>query len=393
MALHITGPQSGELSEAVESAFDSPMILQQVIKYKLDDNIFNYAGFGAQYPEIRFNMIKQYNARYEIDKLVLALMEHNPSNEKLLKFAWQHRILNPHVTKTDTSTTTSATTGSAGPDPLERMLDPVRGFTDPMAFLKRFAQITQCVCRIAVPSAAGIEYGTGLLVGDATVLTNYHVMESLITGRAGSDRKTVSFLFDYHTDVDGQTITQGVEFRLADDPQAWLVDASPYDSADQVVRSIQDNLAVNRAADHLDYALVRLADSPGTKPLGAKPSEGAARRGHIDLPADAHRRFEDDFKVDQAAIFVFQHPSRMPLRMDWQKPGILGVNNNRTRVLYDVNTQHGSSGAPCFNAKLEFIALHHAGGKDWPAASPYLYNQGIPIATIFELLTQRNIIV
>jgi V8-like Glu-specific endopeptidase len=77
--------------------------------------------------------------------------------------------------------------------------------------------------------------------------------------------------------------------------------------------------------------------------------------------------------------------------MDWDKPAILGLNANRTRVLYNVNTQAGSSGAPCFNAKLELIALHHAGGKDWPAAGNYLFNQGIPLVQISRMLrTQRD---
>lgn len=378
MALHIDGPERGQLSEAIASAFVSPMILQQVIDYKLNVNIFNFAGFGATYPEIRFNMIKEYNAQYEIDKLVIALLEHNPTNELLLEFAWRHKIIS------------QATANGAGPDPLERMLDPVRGFTDPMAFLRRFAQITQCICRIAVPSDAGVEYGTGLLVGNATVLTNYHVMQSLIENRVGADRSEVKFLFDYHTDADGQTVTSGVEHKLLDDPVEWLIDFSPFDPLDLVVRTSKDNLRVNRPLDHLDYALVRLADSPGAKPLGQRPSEGALRRGCITVPGDATQRFNNDFQVGQAAVFVFQHPSRLPLRMDWQKPGILGVNANRTRVLYDANTEHGSSGSPCFNAKLELIALHHAGGKDWPAQAAYLYNQGIPIATIYQQLMQRN---
>jgi hypothetical protein len=49
-----------------------------------------------------------------------------------------------------------------------------------------------------------------------------------------------------------------------------------------------------------------------------------------------------------------------------------------------------SSGSPCFNARLELIALHHAGGRDWPAKGDYLYNQGIPIGKIRGLLDQRG---
>src|SRR5262249_51408451 len=155
MSLHISGPESGKLSEALESAFPNPMVLQQALLVKLDDNIFNYAGFGAQYPEIRFHAIQQYNARYQIDKLVAALLEHNPTNENLLEFAWRHQILKRPA----------GANGQRGPEDssLERMLDPMRGFTDVGAFLRRLGQIVNCTCQITVPMAGGTEYGSGFL--------------------------------------------------------------------------------------------------------------------------------------------------------------------------------------------------------------------------------------
>ncbi len=36
------------------------------------------------------------------------------------------------------------------------------------------------------------------------------------------------------------------------------------------------------------------------------------------------------------------------------------------------------------------MALHHAGGKDWPAAREYLFNQGIPICTIYQALADKQ---
>src|SRR5947208_2558917 len=93
MALNISGPERGKLSAAIESAYPVPMLLQQALAAKLDDNIFKYAGLASQYPEIRFNTIQQYNARYQIDKLVAALLEDNPTNGELLTFAWRHQIL------------------------------------------------------------------------------------------------------------------------------------------------------------------------------------------------------------------------------------------------------------------------------------------------------------
>ncbi len=199
------------------------------------------------------------------------------------------------------------------------MLDPVRGYADPMQFLKRFAQITQCICRIAVPGPNGTGYGTGLLIGNSTVMTNYHVLQKLIEKAPAFDHTAVEFLFDYHTDIDGESIASGVVHKLHSDPARWLIDASPYDENDVKVKSLEQNLAVDRPLDKLDYALVRLATMPGALPLGEKPYEQGATRGFIPLPANAQERFATDFDTKDSAIFVFQHPNKLPLRMDWQR--------------------------------------------------------------------------
>ena len=380
MTLHIDGPECGKLSQAIESAYPSPMLLQQVLGVKLDDNIFNYAGIGALYPEIRFNALQQYNARYAIDKLVVALLEDNPTNGQLLRFAWRHGILKR----------------PAGPDgkqgiddgSLERMLDPVRGFTDAGAFLQRLGRIVVTVCQISVPTPDGTEYGTGFLIGDETVLTNWHVVEHVTP----ANRKNVKLLFDYRTGPDGQALAEGVSCGLVDD-DAWLIDRSSYHDDDLTARPIPQNVASTRPVDCLDYALLRVAGQPGKALLGTKVSQGGQTRGSLRLD-DASTSTASDFATGKAAMFIFQHPYEngkvLPLQVDWNKPAILGLNANETRVLYDINTRGGSSGSPCFNAKLELVALHHAGGKDWPASKELLYNQGIPISKIRVLLQKRG---
>jgi hypothetical protein len=379
MTLHITGRESGSLSDAIKSATKLDQ-LERILRFKLEDDIESYdEGSGAD--QTRFKLIERYNAQWRIDELVVAMLEHAPDNGKLLEFAWKHRIINRPA-------------GSDGnyrvdDNSLERMLDPQQGFSNPIEFFQRFGQVIRCVCRIAVPSSTGIEYGTGFLIGNETLITNYHVMQRLIEKKPGTDRTTVSFLFDYFTDPSGNTVSSGVEYKLIND-DGWIIDYSPYHSDDLVVRDVNANLATDRPIDCLDYAVVRLAGEPGKKQLGVNPIQGGATRGFIELPTNTDSRFATDFEVGKAAVFIFQHPSKEPLRLDWDKPAVLGVNGNGTRALYNVNTQHGSSGSPCLNAKLELIALHHAGGKDWPAEVGYLYNQGIPIGKIRERLVQNG---
>ena len=70
--------------------------------------------------------------------------------------------------------------------------------------------------------------------------------------------------------------------------------------------------------------------------------------------------------------------------------GVIGLNENGTRLKYKVNTEGGSSGAPCFNTTLDLLALHHSGDPNFDPAHKPQYNEGIPIDAIVKLLTERR---
>ncbi len=375
--MHIDGPEQGKLSKAIQSAFPVPKGLRTALLTQLDDEIWNYAGMDDEYPDIRFKMISAYNARYKIGPLVSALLNENPTNEKLLEFAWRHQIIKRP----------GGALGQVGPEDgsLERMLEPARGFTDVGQMLRQLGRVVNSVCQISYPVEGQVSYGTGFLIGNSTVLTNWHVME-LVTA---ANRKDVRLKFDYRTGPDGVTLSQPVEYRLVDSDADWLLDHSPYDPLDKGMRTIDEEKALDRNPEHLDYAVLRVAGEPGNKPVGAKPSENAEPRGCLSL----NEAIEVPTALD-SAVWCFQHPyengQSLPQQVDWNKPGLLGGNPNHSRVWYDINTRPGSSGSPILTNKLQLCALHHAGGKDWPAPGQYLYNRGIPLVTIRELLTKRR---
>jgi hypothetical protein len=378
MSLNVEGQQLGELSDAIESAFNSPMLLQPVLLFKLNDNIFNYAGFGAQYPEIRFQLVTQYNDDWAIDKLVAALLEAKPTNEKLAHFAWQHGVIQRE-----------RQVAGANSRALQRMLDPKRGYGNPAQFLQRFGQILSAVCRVEVETNKGTAYGTGFLIGNTSIITNYHVVEYAIKKTLGANHKRVTFRFDYRKGPDGAVLSDGRTYRPIDDEQNWIVDDSSYDPLDLQKLKLAETMAKDRPSDHLDYAVIRVDGTPGTDPLGEKPLAGAPPRGTLSMPPAGHD-FASDFNTNDAALYIMQHPKGDPLVFDMEKPAVLGLNPNQTRVFYKMNTEHGSSGSPCFNARLDWIALHHAGDPDWGEAHVPEYNQGIPLERIRTLLNQRG---
>ncbi|MFO0759214.1 MAG: serine protease [Byssovorax sp.] len=237
-------------------------------------------------------------------------------------------------------------------------------FYDVSSFVDVLSAHASRVCRV---DSGGTRrgYATGFLVGPDVVLTTYNIMQEVIEHPA--QISAVRLRFGYQRDRDGK-INAGTEYHLATD---WLIDVSPYDTLD-------DTLAPNRRpGDELGYALLRVADSPGSSlssPGGTQP------RGWIPLPSAAALE-------PGAPLFMLHHPSGGPLKLSLNTQSVLDVSTSETIVRYTTNTLAGSGGAPCFDAHWNLVAMHQGSGSndndDW-------HNEGIHITAIRKLLQARG---
>ncbi|MCC6162727.1 MAG: trypsin-like peptidase domain-containing protein [Acidobacteria bacterium] len=206
------------------------------------------------------------------------------------------------------------------------------GFSDIAQWRARLAQAELAVCRIEAPAWQAL--GTGFLVGPDLVMTNRHVIDAFSARR----RPPILARFDFKLSGDGERLREGEAFGLAPE---WLVASSP--------------------VDELDFAILRLAQPAGLRPTTSSASDVA--RGWI---TPRWRPLEPD-----ETVFVIQHPQGETLKLaagryEAREP---------TRLRYRVDTEPGSSGAPCFTAQMELIALHR-GAADGHA------NQGVPIDAV-----------
>jgi hypothetical protein len=225
---------------------------------------------------------------------------------------------------------------------LERMVREA-GFADPFLWSEQLLAHVRRVCRISYPAAGGLVRGTGFLVCPDLVLTNYHVAELLINGKADPDQVRVQF--GYAETNDG--LQTGQKFRLA---AQWNVASAPYSQAD---------LAPNAglpSGHELDYALLRL--------------DGEPKRGNVSIGAGGQAK-------EGGIVFVLQHVEGKPVK---QSIGVVVKEETPLRLRYDADTDHGSSGGLVLNHALEPVALHHAGDPD--AKIKAKFNQGIPLALI-----------
>ena len=350
--MKLNGRQVEQLSKIIRSAFELAHF-DQMLYFRLDKNRQDIA-LGDDYRTIVFRTIRSAQREGWIDRLVLAAHQSRPNNPYLLAFAGLVNL---------------------GPDDmperngLEKIIVDTNSLLDIGKWREKLSQIEGRVCRVEIGDQA---MGTGFLLGPSVVMTNYHVVNSVIEGTNGHKPEDIQVRFDYKERSDGSPV-EGVTFDVAG--ADWLIDFSPYDEVDLVSPK-----PTEAAVDKLDYALLRLDDAPGARPIGGQADEGAAKRGFIELPATPY-----NFQP-QSPLFIVQHPRGKPLKLALDTQAVVETNTNGTRVRYRTNTEPGSSGSPVFDQDWNLVALHHSGEPKFKPS----WNEGIPLPAIVALLRQRN---
>jgi V8-like Glu-specific endopeptidase len=315
---------------------------------EFDLDLYNIVA-TADFTQMVFNTIKWFDQEDMLHEFIAKVYEAKPRNPTLK--ALIHELQIPQL-------------NTANRLELERLIKPFNQAFDIVAWRTELEAIEGRVCCIEVDTPQGTVYGTGFLVGPDMLLTNYHVVESMIVEGTGRAYPAISLKFDYKLLADGTPLNTGSYYHVAED---WLVDFSPYSPADTA-----RNTAVESNSDELDYALLRINERLGDT------------RGWISL----HRN-STAWHADMLLCMV-QHPLGQPLKMTLDSRGITSVDAARTRLRYQLHTEAGSSGSPCFNSKWELIALHHLGDSNFDQFHHSAYNQGISIAAIVQLLTHRQ---
>ena len=345
----LNGPQRQILRDAIVAAFIDAPTLDMFLQDKLNKPSLDNFVAGSNYVQKVFNAIKVAQAEGWTGDFVTAVQTERPNNRLVRNLPDALRLAEkPGAPRAPAMSLEKIVQGG--------------GFADLRLWADKMAAIGQAVCRIEYPTPKGTGYGTGLLVADDLVLTNYHVVEGHIGGKL--DATQLRCRFDYARDVQG--VNDGRLVALAAGADSILIN-SPYDDADL-------GKAPLPAADHLDFALLRLAEAAGKHDVG-----GGAKRGTILVAANA------SVPGANAPVFVVQHPNAKPLSL---AIGIVQPPVTPLRLRYDADTLGGSSGSGVFNQSLELVALHHAG--DPAAKTTAQYNQGIPIGLIVAMLKEKQ---
>ena len=182
-----------------------------------------------------------------------------------------------------------------------------------VGFLEAGYLAGRAVGRISVMTPDGRAFGTGSLISPRLMMTNNHVLKT--AGLAATARVE----FDYQRGLDGNDLP-AVAFAF--DPDAFFL--------------------TNK---HLDYTLVAVAQSAGSRELGE---------------FGFNQMIEAEGKVLLGeAVNIIQHPSGEPKQLALRENKLVDLLEDF--VHYETDTAPGSSGSPVFNDQWELVALHHSG--------------------------------
>lgn len=340
-----------------------------------------YAGRDDSMPVAVFQVIQGAEAEGWLERLVVGAVATRPHRPEFAEVATElgFTAAGPNLTN---ARPIAGPPSKSAHRALEDIVVGRERFVNVSIFLAAMSAAQSRVCAIRLPdSHGGHKFGTGFLVGPDLVLTNYHVLQRVISREV--DPRDVVFRFDMLIAADGRTLLEGVPYRLH--AHEWLVDHSPYSPND-----LHDPLPADPRPDELDYCLVRLEAAAGEHRSGGSQDPKANRRGWMSLSADRSAGTAKD------NIFILQHP--IDFNTKQSRPLKLAIGNHLgfagggRRMRYDADTLGGSSGAPVLNADFDVIGLHHRGDPNADTVKMTAeHNQGIPINRIVDLLSQRKI--
>jgi endonuclease G len=181
----------------------------------------------------------------------------------------------------------------------------------PVAFLSEGTRVSRAV---ALVTTSG-EGGSGFMISKRLFITNHHVIHDR------DEAREATIAFDYQLDEDNRPISST---RFSLDPDTCFVTAKETD---------------------LDFTIVA---------LGKPQTDGGAKVFGYCVLSD-----RDDKHAIGMPVNIIQHPRLLP-KIVVLRNNILTKRLERV-LLYETDTDVGSSGSPVFNDGWDVVALHHWG--------------------------------
>ncbi|HEX8635319.1 MAG TPA: trypsin-like peptidase domain-containing protein [Pyrinomonadaceae bacterium] len=258
---------------------------------------------------------------------------------------------------------------------LQAMTNLANGYSNPDIVYKGYGDGIRWTGKIIVD---GVASGTGILIGPHLVLTAWHVVKALFTPGAdgewvlapnGSRRLQVAF-DDFLALISGTL--QQPDPQIVETHEDWCFLFSACHPSELSGQLPDDHAQLQ---GYWDYAVIKLKAAPGL----------TRRWASLDARSVVPRANE--------GIFLFQHPAMQPLKVDQNfitdldppEPAVIP----KLRFLHYANTNHGSSGGPCFDKSFMLFGFHQG---VWTGATGdgRVTNRGVPVLRVIEHINANS---
>ncbi len=216
----------------------------------------------------------------------------------------------------------------------------------PIAFLSEGARVSDAIAYVAAPGSAG----SGFMISPCLFITNQHVLATKEDAAGGVIE------FHYQDDQDGQRLGT-TRFRLA--PELFFVSSPEVGGLDYTVVAVGERMSGE--TDLRDFHYCPISD-------------------------------RDDKHARGMPVNIIQHPQQRPKAVVLRN-NLLTMTTDEA-LLYETDSDVGSSGSPVFNDAWDVIALHHYGepfvAKVGGLEIPTHANEGIRTSAIVADLRKRR---
>lgn len=219
-----------------------------------------------------------------------------------------------------------------------------------ISFLTEGSQIKQAVGYITVRVNGKVTTGSGFMISNKLFMTNNHVISSI------NDAENSFVTFNKENDENGFPQQVSV-YKL--NPTAFFI-TSPEDELDFSLIHIGEKQSGNLSIEEIGHFII--SDSPDKHILGMN-------------------------------VNIIQHPLDLPKKVVFRNNTL--VDRTDTSLLYETDTENGSSGSPVLNDNWDLVAIHHWGEPykakiDNPNSTlPNYVNEGIRISSIYKFLNSQ----
>lgn len=287
--------------DALLDVFRDEDELDGVVTFALEKSLAQIVRSRSTLSSAVLQVVEFARAREKINSLLIAVQDFAPGNSAV------HDALR-------------ALAIDEGSGDLEKKLFSQITIADPEVWRSKMVKCERSVCRVDTSHGEGV--GTGFLVSADQVVTNWHVLDEI-----SRRRLTPLLRFDYHRDAKLDCINEGAVYSLSSKSPVQIYD------------------------EELDFALLCLAQPAGSEPIGGVPS--APVRGFLKPVPHSFSQGEP--------ISIIQHPLAEYRKFAFGS--ICEPSMNGSRVGYKVDTEPGSSGAPCFTHDWRLVAIHYFGDQ------------------------------